>query len=48
MYGKIQQNFSACFPSTDTTKTFGLVDRCAELIREGKRADAAPVIFDAM
>jgi len=48
MYSKIQQNFSACFPSTESTKTFGMVQRCAELIREGKRSDAAPVAFDAM
>ncbi|KAI6202223.1 Histone-lysine N-methyltransferase SMYD3 [Aphelenchoides besseyi] len=48
MLSRVQQNFSACFPSTDKTKTFGLVERCAELIREGKRTEATPMAFDAM
>ncbi|KAI6190482.1 Histone-lysine N-methyltransferase SMYD3 [Aphelenchoides bicaudatus] len=48
MYSRVQQNFSACFPNTETSKTFGLVERCAELIKQGKRSDAAPVAFDVM
>jgi hypothetical protein len=48
MVSKVQQNFSACFPTTEATKTFGLVEKCAELIKQGKRADAVLFAFDAM
>jgi hypothetical protein len=48
LYSKIQQNFTACFPATEISKTFGMVDQCAKLIREGKRSDAAHLAFDAM
>jgi len=48
LYSKIQQNFSACFPATDSSKTFDMIDQCAKLIREGKRSDACHLAFDAM
>ncbi|KAI6225222.1 Histone-lysine N-methyltransferase SMYD3 [Aphelenchoides fujianensis] len=48
LYSKVQSNFSACFPATESAKSFGLVEHCAQLIREGKRSEAAPVAFDAM
>lgn len=48
LYSKVQQTFSACFPSTEAQKSVGLVRKAAELIKQGRRKEALPFAFDAM